>query len=276
MIAGFEATKAYLESRDINVNTRINPKQVTEIRQVYEDLSRDFQKGLMLNIKVTGMSVLPELANGLAAANASMVELAQSALLLPGILATAASSIATVVTGLGGLKEAFKEYADGQKNAAQEGLKARNSAKNVQNAYRDLGRSIKDAKRNLEDLNAELRGAPLDEADAIIAVAEARAEAADKAGKSGLQQQKDILNQLKAENDLVNVRLRNSRLVQDVAEANAKGVAGADAVVEANERVAKATDEANTQTTKLTDSLKQVSPNAQKLFQAVTGMQSQW
>ena len=44
LVAGFEATKAYLESRDINVNARINPKQLTEIRHVYEDLSRDFKK----------------------------------------------------------------------------------------------------------------------------------------------------------------------------------------------------------------------------------------
>ena len=276
VMADFEATKAYLESRDINVNARINPKQLTEIRHVYEDLSRDFKKGLFLNLKVTGMSVLPELANGLAAANASMVQLAQSAALLPGLLATAASSIAAVATGLSGVKEAFKEYSDAQKNAAQDSLKARNSAKNVQNAYRDLGRSFKDARRNLEDLNAELRGAPLDEAEAIIAIAEARAEAADKAGKSGLQQQKDAIALAKAENALVDVRLRNSRLIQDVAEANAKGVAGSDAVVEATERLSKAQDEAATQTIKLTDALQKVSPNAQAFFQAVTGMSSQW
>lgn len=272
------AAKKMLEKDPVNIKFRVldATKQITEIRYKYEDLSREMKKGLLLNLKVTGLSLLPQLATGLAAANASMVQLVQTAALLPGVLAGAGSSIAALATGLSGIKDAFKEYGDAQKNSAQEGLKARNAAINVGNAYRDLGRSIKDAKRNLEDLNAQLRDAPLDEADAIIRVAEARAEAADKAQKSGIQQQKDLLALQRAENDLVNVRLRNSRLVQDVAEANAKGVAGADAVREATDRLSKAQDEAATQVTKLSDSLKELSPNAQAFVQTVTGMQAQW
>lgn len=275
-VAQFEATKAWMERQDITLQAKVDTRALTEIRHKYEDLQREMEKGLLLNLKIVGMSLIPQLVQGLAAVNASMVQLSQTAVLLPGVLSGALSSFGALATGLSGVKDAFKEYGDAQKNAAQEGLKARNSAKNVQNAYRDLGRSFKDAKRNLEDLNAELRGAPLDEADAIIALAEARAEAADKAQKSGLQQQKDALAVAKAENELVNVRLRNSRLIQDAAEANAKGVAGADAVVEATERLSKAQDELATQTTKATDSLKELSPNAQAFVRALTGMQSQW
>lgn len=274
--AEFATTKKALESQDITLQAKVDTRTLTEIRHRYEDLQREMKKGLLLNLKIVGMSLIPQLVQGLAAVNASMVQLSQTAVLLPGVLSGALSSFGALATGLSGVKDAFKEYGDAQKNAAQEGLKARNSAKNVQNAYRDLGRSFKDAKRNLEDLNAELRGAPLDEADAIIALAEARAEAADKAQKSGLQQQKDALAVAKAENELVNVRLRNSRLIQDAAEANAKGVAGADAVVEATERLSKAQDELATQTTKATDSLKGLSPNAQAFVRALTGMQSQW
>lgn len=272
------AAKKFLEKDPVDLRFRVvdATKQITEIRHKYEDLVRETKKALVLDLKIVGMTLLPQLAQGLAAVNASMVQLVQTAALLPGVLAGAASSIGAVVSGLSGVKEAFKEYSDAQKNSAQEGLKARNAAKNVQNAYRDLGRSFKDAKRNLEDLNAELRGAPLDEAEAIIAVAEARAEAADRAGKSGLQMQKDAIALARAENSLIEVRMRNSRLIQDVAEANAKGVAGADAVVEATERLSKAQDEASTQATKLSDSLKKVSPNAQAFFQAVTGMSEQW
>lgn len=278
MVAEIELAKKLAE-RDpikIKVDTVDVMKRITEIRHNYEDLGRDMRKALVLDLKITGAGLLPQLAQGLAAANASMVQLVQTSLLLPGILAGIGSSILTVVTGLGGVKDAFKEYGDAQKNAAQEGLKARNNALNVQNAYRDLGRSIKDAKRNLEDLNAQLRDAPLNEADAIIRVQEAIAEANDKAGKSGLQQQKDALAVMKAENDLADTRLRNSRLIQDVAEANAKGVQGADSVREATDRLAKAQDQANTTTTKLSDSLKKISPNAQAFVQAITGMQSQW
>lgn len=260
----------------IRVDTVDVMKKITEIRHKYEDLGRDMKKALVLDLKIAGLSLLPQLAQGLAAANASMVQLAQSGLLLPGILSGVASSILTVVTGLSGVGEAFKEYGDAQKNAAQISLQARNAAKNVDNAYRDLGRTIKDAQRNLEDLNAQLRDAPLDEADAIIRLQEARAEAADQYQKSGLQQQKDALAVRRAENDLATTRLRNSRLVQDVAEANAKGVAGADAVVDATERLSKAQDDAATKTTKLTDSLSKLSPNAQSFIQAVTGMESEW
>ena len=272
----FKAAKAYMESQDITLQAKVDTRTLTEIRHKYEDLAREMKKGLTLNLKVAGLSLLPQLASGLAAVNASMVQLVQAATLLPGALSAAAASIGTIVTGLSGVKAAFKEYSDAQKNAASEGQKARNAAINVQNAYRDLGRSVKDAQRNLEDLNNELRGAPLDEADAIIRVQEAIAEANDKAGKSGLQQQKDTLALLRAENDLVNVRLRNSRLVQDVADANAKGVAGADSVREATDRLSKAQDDASTKATKLSDSLAQLSPNAQAFIKAVTGMQSQW
>lgn len=277
-IAEGMAAKKALEANPVNIRFRVldATKQITEIRHKYEDMAREVKKGLVLNLKVAGLSLLPQLASGLAAVNASIVQLSQSAVLLPGIFAGVASSVATVMTGVKGVKDAFKEYGDAQKNAAQEGLKARNSAINVKNAYRDLGRSIKDAQRNLEDLNAQLRDAPLDEADAIIRVAEARAEAADKAQKSGLQQQKDIIALQRAENELVTTRLRNSRLVTDVAEANAKGVAGADSVREATDRLAKAQDEAATQVTKLSDSLKELSPNAQKFVTTITGMADEW
>jgi hypothetical protein len=277
-IAEGMAAKKALEANPVNIRFRVldATKQITEIRHKYEDTAREMKKGLVLNLKVAGMSLLPQLASGLAAVNASIVQLSQSAVLLPGILAGVGSSVSALLTGVRGVKDAFKEYGDAQKNAAQEGLKARNSAINVKNAYRDLGRSIRDAQRNLEDLNAQLRDAPLDEADAIIRVAEARAEAADKAQKSGLQQQKDLIALQRAENDLVTTRLRNSRLVTDAAEANAKGVAGADSVREATDRLSKAQDEAATQATKLSDSLKELSPNAQKFVTTVTGMADEW
>jgi hypothetical protein len=278
MTAQIKAAKAYAESQLINlkINELGITKQLTEIRHKYEDLQREVKKGLILDLKITGMTLLPQLAYGLAAANASMVQLAQSAALLPGVLSGVLSSFGALATGLGGVKDAFKEYGDAQENAAQEGLKARNAALNVNNAYRDLNQTVKDAKRSLEDLNAQLRDAPLDEADAIIRVQEARAEAADKAQKSGLQQQKDALNILKAENDLADTRMRNSRLLEDVATANAKGVAGNAAVVDATDRLSKAMDDAGTKATKLSDSLKELSPNAQEFVRTVTGMQGQF
>lgn len=278
MVAQIKAAKAWADGQeiDLKVNELGITKSITEIRHKYQDLQREMKKALILDLKVTGMALLPQLAQGLAAANASIVQLAQSATLLPGILSGVLSSVGALATGLGGVKDAFKEYGEAQKNAASEGLKARNAALNVNNAYRDLNRTVKDTKRSLEDMNAQLRDAPLDEADAIIRVQEARAEAADKAGKSGLQQQKDTLGLIKAENELADTRLRNSRLVEDVATANAKGVAGADAVADATDRLSKAMDDAATKSTKLTDSLKELSPNAQEFVTSVTGMSESW
>lgn len=276
MLAEVGAAKAYLEGKDIELTARVDVRPLTEIRHKYEDLQRDMRKGLMLNLKVAGMSLLPQLSQGLAAANASIVQLSQSAMVLPGVFSGVAASISTIITGMGGIKDAFKEYSDAQKNSLSDGQKARSAALNLNNAYRDLGRTLKDAQRSLEDLNAELRDAPLDEADAIIRVQEAQAEAANAFGKTALQRQKDIIALKKAENDLADTRLRNSRLVQDVAEANAKGVAGADSVRDATDRLSKALDDVNTKSGKLSDSFAQLSPNAQAFVKAITGMQSQW
>ncbi len=276
LLADYAAAKGWIESQEIEINAKVDTRYLTEIRQKYENLSRQFKNGLMLSVKVSGISLLPQLAQAAAAANDSMVELSRTALLLPGILSGIGASVASLVTGMGGLKDAFKEYSDAQKNAAQEGLKARNAAANVRDAYRDLGRSVKDARRELEDLNAQLRDAPLDEAEAIIRLQEARAEAAVTFEKSALQQQKDALAVIRAENDLADTRLRNSRTIEDVATANAKGVAASDSVVEATERLAKAVDDAATKNTKLSDSFAQLSPNAQQFVEAITGMDSQW
>lgn len=276
MLAEVGAAKAYLEGKDIELTARVDVRPLTEIRHKYEDLQRDMRKGLMLNLKVAGMSLLPQLSQGLAAANASIVQLSQSAMVLPGVFSGVAASISTIITGMGGVKDAFKEYSDAQKNSLSDGQKARSAALNLNNAYRDLGRTLKDAQRSLEDLNAELRDAPLDEADAIIRVQEAQAEAANAFGKTALQRQKDIIALKKAENDLADTRLRNSRLVQDVAEANAKGVAGADSVRDATDRLSKALDDVNTKSGKLSDSFAELSPNAQAFVKAITGMRSEW
>lgn len=279
MVRDVMLAKKFVEKDPIKLKLVIDQedrRKLTEIRHQYEDLARDVKKGLLLNLKIAGLSLLPQLASGLAAVNASIVQLSQSAILLPGILAGVASSVGALATGLGGVKGAFKELGEAQKNAAADGLKARNSALNVKNAYRDLGRTMKDAQRSLEDLNAEMRGAPLDEADAIIRVQEAYAELADASEKSGLQRQKDALAVKRAENDLVDTRLRNSRLIADVAEANAKGVAGSDAVLDASERLSKALDEVSTRADKAGAALKELSPNAQQFVESVRGMGGEW
>ena len=93
-LAEVEAVKAASEATEINlkVNDIGITKQITEIRHKYEDLRTQFKKGLLLNLKIVGMSQLTQLGPMLASLNTSIVQLSQSSLLLPGILSGVASS----------------------------------------------------------------------------------------------------------------------------------------------------------------------------------------
>ncbi|MGC7247305.1 hypothetical protein, partial [Mycobacteroides abscessus] len=85
---------------------------------VYQDLKADMLKGLKLNIMVAGATQLSQLGVALAALNTSVVELGQSALLLPGIFSGVASSVGALAVGTRGVTDAFKAYSNAQKDSA--------------------------------------------------------------------------------------------------------------------------------------------------------------
>uniref|UniRef100_UPI003D3C3550 Tape measure protein (gp16) n=1 Tax=Mycolicibacterium smegmatis (strain ATCC 700084 / mc(2)155) TaxID=246196 RepID=UPI003D3C3550 len=286
MVAEVQATKEMLERDPINIRVETDNngikelvKSVTEVRHKYEDLKGDFRRGLTLNLKVVGLSALSQLGPMLASLNTSIVQLSQSSLLLPGIMSGVASSVGAAVVGSRGLTDAFKAQSDASKNVAEAGKQQRDANRAIRDSTRDLNNAIRDAKRNIEDLNAQLRDAPLDEAEAMLNLQEAQYEASQKWGKTAFQQQRDALGLAKAESQLAETRRRNVRLGQDVAEANAKGVNGNDAVVAAQERLTKALEDLAMQTgpiRALNDAMAKLSPNARDFVDQVSSLKGAW
>ena len=280
-LAEVEAVKAAAEATEINlkVNDIGITKQITEIRHKYEDLRTQFKKGLLLNLKIVGMSQLTQLGPMLASLNTSIVQLSQSSLLLPGILSGVASSFSAALVGSRGLTDAFKAHTAATKDSVSAAKSQRDANRMVKDSTRDLNRAVKDAKRNIEDLNSQLRDAPLDEAEAMLNLQEAQAEAMDRMGKSAFDQQKDLLRLHKAEGDLADTRTRNVRLAEDVADANAKGVSGADNVTAATDRLTAAMENAakgSEAMTALNVAMGKLSTNAQDFVNRVRSLGGAW
>ncbi|QFG14255.1 tape measure protein [Mycobacterium phage Tourach] len=281
MLTEIEAAKRAAERDPIRL--RIEEQQVTHqitsIKRKVNDLKDQTRRGLTLNIAVAGMAQLTQLSLLLGSLNTSIVQLSQSSLVLPGIMGGLASSIGTVLVGSRGLADAFKAQSQAQQSAVESARQQRDANRAVRDSTRELNNAIRDARRNLEDLNAQLRDAPLDEAEAMMNLQEAIAEASDKAGKSAWQMQKDQLAQVRAESQLTETRRRNLRLQEDVQEANSKGIQGSDSVVAAQERLAQALETAAdgaTAVKKLADAMGELSPNAQDFVTRVRSLSGAW
>lgn len=195
---------------------------------------------------------------------------------LPGIAAGGIAGVATIAVGVNGLGDAFSAMGDtasgsmGDVSEATEG--AEKQVKSAQRAVEDAGRGIEraqrgiadaergvtdaqeasrraqddlnnareDAVRTLEDMNDRLNDAALDEEGATIAVARAQQrlnKVRADSGSSALDIQEADLAYRKAVNTLEDMRVSNNRLAEDTAEANRKGVEGADNVVNAKRAV---------------------------------------
>ncbi|AGT12625.1 tape measure protein [Mycobacterium phage Whirlwind] len=286
MMAEVQTAKKALEADPINLRVAVDNdgfktliKDVQHIQTVYQDLKSDFKKGLYLNLKVVGLSTLNMAALAIGSLNTSLVELAQSSLVVPGIMAGLASSLTAGIVGSRGLADAFKAQATATKNATDSARQQRDANKAVRDSTRDLNNAIKDAKRNLQDLNDQLRDAPLDEAEAMMNLAEAQAEANNRLGKSAFDLQRDQLRLRRAENELADTRKTNGRLAQDVAEANVKGIQGNDAVVAATERLTAALEDQKRgadAVSDLADAMARLSPAAQDFVNKVKALGGAW
>lgn len=279
MLAEIQAAKKAAEANAIDLRVKVHDKeyikQITEIRHKYENLQSQFVKGLKLNVVVTGAQLIPQLAVAVAALNESIVSLSQNALLLPGVFSAAAASIGTLLLGTRGLKDAFKAYGEAQKSAVDDARRLRDAQRAVTDANRDYARALKDSQRNLRDLNLEMKGARLSEAEAILNVREAEEEARKAYGKSALDRQRDILRVQQAEQRLAEVRNRNADLAQDTAEANAKGVLGADNVASAIDRLTNANEklkDSSKGNQGIAQALGNLSPNARSFVAAIEGL----
>lgn len=199
-------------------------------------------------------------------------------LTLPAAATAAAAGIAALAIGSVGVFKAFKAGSDMSKNAAKEAeqsAKAQASAqkqlelavesatdtqvqgarqvasaergvesaqKSAVNAQKDLTRARKDAVDQIDDLNRALKGSVLDEREAELAVRRAKQRIAEvsKSGNSSLDRDEARVGYQRAIQNLEDVRHRNQELAAEAADANRKGVEGADGVVAAKERAAEA------------------------------------
>lgn len=286
-LAEIEAMKKAAEADPINLRVGIDGqrgftevrKEIRETRREARDFLGDLRKAGTLNLSVAGVSQLRDAALAAGALNASIVQLAQSALVLPAVFTSIGSTVAAAMVGSHGLSAAFKAQAAATKDSADAARRQVDANRAVVTATRDLNNAVRDAKRNIQDLNDQLRDAPLDEAEAMLNLQEAQAEAADKMGKSAFQQQRDTLALHKAENALYDARKRGVRLAEDVTSANAKGVEGSDQVVAATDRLTKALEEQSQKTSavkNLTSAMAELSPNAAQFVEQVKSLGGVW
>lgn len=283
--AHIKAFKAAAEKDSINLRAKVKvddvqfTKEISRVSRGFGKLKGELASGLIVNVAVVGLQALPAAANAIAAVTQSMVELSGVAALLPGVMAGVASSFATVLTGVSGVADAVKEYGAVQKDAGNAAREARGKQRDLTQAYKDYDRAVKDARRQLEDLHDEMRDQPLDEADALLDLREAYAEAADASGKSATQRQRDQLNIQRALSNLDKVHKSSTRLTEDYNDAMSKGVAGADGVVSANDRIADSLDsiaKSADGTRKLADLMGALHPNAQATVKAFDGLKDAW
>ncbi len=110
-------------------------------------------------------------------------------------------------------------------------------------AQRDLTQAVKDAADAQEELNFQVRGGTLDAAEAALDLADAqrRFQGALDSGIQGEQLERLRIAYERQQLSVEQIADSNAELAEEQAKAKAAGVKGADAVVEAQERLDRAT-----------------------------------
>jgi hypothetical protein len=232
----------------VDVDTKMASTQVRGLRRDLESLGRsDFLK---INLGVAGIASLPALASGIAEVASAMQQLSQAALVVPGGIAGAVSSVGTLAFGLTGVTDAYEALNKAADDNAKSGRDAANQARSQQSASyslrnaivdeeqarNDVNRAIRNQKRELQDLALEQRGGVVSEKRAVLDAQKAR----ERLYSGDFSDYREaLLDVEEADLRIEEVRNRNVRTTEDLAEANAKGVANSDRVVSANERLVR-------------------------------------
>jgi hypothetical protein len=232
----------------VDVDTKMASTQVRGLRRDLESLGRsDFLK---INLGVAGIASLPALAAGLAEVASAMAQLSQAALVIPGGIAGAVSSIGTLAFGLTGVTDAYEalnkvadESAKSGRDVAAQARSQQSASYSLRNAITDeaqargdVSRAIRDQRRDMQDLDLQMRGGITSEKRAILEAQKAR----ERLYSGDFSDYREaLLDVEEADLRVEEVRNRNVRTAEDLAEANAKGVYGSDRVVAANERLVR-------------------------------------
>ncbi|AEK09942.1 tail length tape measure protein [Mycobacterium phage Rey] len=261
--------------KDAQKSLALFTREITTVEHVFKRSS--LSKAIRLNVKVFGLDALPALAYAAGSATTAIDALGKSLFLLPGLVGGAMASVGAFAIGMRGISDAFKAYGEETKNSAQHTRDVADANRQIQRSYRDYRSAVRDTVREIQDLNAENRRSSLNVADAVLGVQ----EAADKLRKGGqntlLEYRRDQLSYAQAVERLQEVRTKAARTSEDVAEANAKGVDGADRVVDALDAIRDATERLDkTNTSKVADELAKLAPNAAKAVEAAHSLSGAW
>src|SRR6478752_227457 len=259
------------------INPQINGNigSNAQLKRQMANLQRDFQENFRLRIQPTfagvqlrlplgslGTQVIPAAVAGIASLIASLHQLSQAGLAVPGGLAVAGASIGTFALGLAGIGDAWKALTAEQDRSAEQATtdaarmaqaydSVRNASVDVTRAQKDLNDARKDARRDLEDLHREERSNNLSVAEAALNLREARNELAKGGFKGTLDRDRAVLRELQAQETLSVALERQKRNKEDVTEADKKGINGSDAVVSAQENLIRSTQALTAATTQL-------------------------
>lgn len=211
------------------------------------------------------------------------------------------------VTAARQVESAQRSLANAQRGVADAERNLSQAQRSARQAQQELSAVRRQAARDLEDMNRRLRQGALDQKQAALDIEQAELDlAATRSDPTATQlqiQQADLAVQ-KARSAAEEQARQQKRLQVDTAAANKAGVAGSDAVRQAQERiraaneqvaeqqrnlvdahravadasraVADAQENAATQTTKLDDAISKLSPNARGFIGILQEMAPAW
>jgi hypothetical protein len=250
-------------------------KDLKQVEHVFRGSS--LSKAIKVNLVVAGLDALPALAYAAGSAASGLDALAKSSLALPGLLGGALASAGALATGIHGVSDAFQAYKQDADKAADASRKQQDADRDLTSAKRNLQDAIRDQKREIEDLNAEMRRSSLSEADAILSIQEDVDRLRKGGFKSVTEYQRAQLSLLSDTDRLSEVRRKNNRTIEDANKANAEGVAQSQKVIDALDRVSKATEALDaSKVTKVSEALAKLSPNAAATVEALHGLSDEW
>lgn len=273
----------------VHTDTSQARRELTRLGSDWDKVKDKFASGFSWNIAASGVSLLPSLATGLAEVAQAMQQVAQAGLLLPGVFAGVGSSVASLLVGVSGVKDAYSalsratdDTTSSQAQAVSQTNRLRDAVADETRAQRDVAQARKDARQQLEDLNLSLRGGALDEKQAILDAAKARRDLVTGQYKDALDYQQAQLRVLQADQRVAEAHQRNIEVRRKAADANAKGIEGSDAVVNANERLRRSHEQvqqaqagSGTEMAKASDALAKLSPNARAFVQTLVELKPQ-
>lgn len=242
--------------------------------------------------------LIPGVVTGFAALSDVLVRVAGAASVLPGLLAGIGASFGTLKVGMFGFSDAldamFKVWTEPtdkiertQRNTIKWTNDLSRALDDEKKAQRAVGDARRDATNELRNLNNELRGSVLNEAQALLDLQRAKDRYAQGDFENQTEAVQAQLDIAKAEQNVIDVRERNTQLYQKASQKQAQGVEQSDQVTAAMEDQARATEAVALAMQSIAmanpmgaqslfeDAMDRLSPKARAAVEAIGGLRSE-